>query len=286
MKPSDLNEFKQAVLNNTHKLTARQKKAADFTINHPNDIAFNKLSEIAKLSQVSSAMFVRLAQSLGFSGFSDMQKIFRKPLLQNSAPSYSELIRHHQGSETITNPQNSAELLQSFGKANKVSLDYLIQNSNDLHTEKVIEMILAAQHVYTLGLRRSFPLASYLGYALARLKVANTLITGLGGIAEDQLDLAQKGDLFIVMSFPPYAETSLCLREKANKQGITTLVITDDALGPLAIGANHVIEVKDAVLHGFRSLTASMCLIQSIAIGLAYHKQARGEEIHLDTIDC
>lgn len=286
MKPSDLNQFKDAVLSTSLKLTARQREAAEFAINNPNDIAFNNLNDIANLSKVSSTMFVRLAQALGFKGFSDMQKIFRQPLLQKSDPSYSELIRHHQGSEEITNPQNSAELLKSFSKANKVSLDYLIQHSTDLQTDEAIEMILAANHIYTLGLRRSFPLASYLGYALTRLKIPNTLITGMGGIAEDQLDLAQKGDLLIVMSFPPYAQTSLSLCKKSREKGIATLAFTDDALGTIAKDATHIIEVKDAVLHGFRSLTASMSLIQSIAIGLAYQKQALGEDMLLDSIDC
>ena len=286
MKPNNLNEFKDAIQTDAISLTVRQRHAAEYAINHPNDIAFNNLHDIAKLSSVSSTMFVRLAQAFGFKGFSDMQKVFRKPLLQKSTPSYSELIRHHQGTEVIADTSSSSKLLESFGKANKISLEYLVQNAETLDLEKAIDMILAANHIYTLGLRRSFPLASYLSYALSRLKVPNTLITGLADIAEDQLGLAQKGDLFIVMSFPPYADTTLALCQKARENGIATLVFTDDALGPIAQDAACIVEVKDAMLHGFRSLTASMCLIQSLAIGTAYRKQALGEDILLDTIDC
>ena len=286
MKPGNLSEFKDTVLKNRAMLTARQLEAADFALNHPNDLAFNSLTEISKLSGIATAMFVRLAQALEFKGFSEMQKIFREPLIEKSTPSYSERIRHCQGEEHLSDPNNGGALIDSFARANKISLDYLRENSEELELDKAIDLILAAPSISILGLRRSFPLATYLSYALYRFKIANTLITGLAGFAEDQLDLMQAGDLLIVMSFPPYAEATVEFCAKARAAGVRILAITDDPLGIIAHEAEQIIEVHDAVLHGFRSLTASMCIVQSLAIGIGYRKRLNGEEILLDEIDC
>ncbi len=286
MKPTNLKEFKDAVLNCRETLTSRQLDAADYALNHPNDIAFNSLTQISKLSGVGTAMYVRLAQALDFKGFSEMQKVFREPLFKMSKPSHSERIRNHQGTETIVDPYNTSALLGSFAKANSISLDYLRDNSDNICLEKAIDMILSARNIYILGLRRSFPLASYLNYALLRFKIANTLITGMAGFAQDQLEVMKQDDLLIVMSFPPYSDTTVQFCQQAKAVHIPILAITDDPLGTIAHDAQHVIQVNDAVLHGFRSLTASMCIVQTIAIGIGYKKRLSGEEILLDQIDC
>lgn len=286
MKPTSLKEFKDAVLNSRGILTSRQLEAADYALNHPNDIAFNSLTKISNLSGVGTAMFVRLAQALEFKGFSEMQKVFREPLFEMSTPSYSERIRNHQGNEILVDPYNTSALLDSFAKANMISLDYLRDNLKNIRLEKAIDMILMARNIYILGLRRSFPLATYLSYALLRLKITNTLITGIAGFAQDQLELMKQDDLLIVMSFPPYADTTVEFCRKAKVANIPILAITDDPLGTIAHDVQHVIEVNDAELHGFRSLTASMCIVQTIAIGIGYRKRFNGEEILLDEIDC
>ena len=286
MKPSNLTELKEELLKNRNILTARQWDAAEYALNHPNDISFNSLSVISKLSGISSAMFVRLAQAFEFKGFSEMQKVFREPLLEQSTPSYSERIRHHQGPATLVDPHNVGNLLASFAQANKVSLEYLAENAKHMHLEKSVDKILAAKNIYILGFRRSFPLATYLSYALLRFKIPNTLITGIAGVTQDQLDLMQDDDLLIVMSFPPYADATVELCQKAKAANIPILAITDDPLGVIAQDIAQVVEVNDAELQGFRSLTASMCVVQTIAIAIGYRKQLQGEDVSLNTIDC
>jgi DNA-binding MurR/RpiR family transcriptional regulator len=46
------------------------------------------------------------------------------------------------------------------------------------------------------------------------------------------------------------------------------IAITDSVVSPIAAQATVYFEVKDAELYSFRSLTASLCLAQTLAMGL------------------
>ena len=47
------------------------------------------------------------------------------------------------------------------------------------------------------------------------------------------------------------------------------IAITDSVIGPIARDANLILQVRESEVRGFRSLAASMCLAQSLAIGAA-----------------
>jgi len=62
------------------------------------------------------------------------------------------------------------------------------------------------------------------------------------------------------------------------------IAITDSPVSPITEGAAEVLTVDDAELHGFRSLTGVMSLVQTLAIGLAYRCRDRGD-LDLDLIN-
>jgi DNA-binding MurR/RpiR family transcriptional regulator len=146
--------------------------------------------------------------------------------------------------------------------------------------------------VYVLGLRRSYAVASYLAYALNRVGRPAVQITGLGGAIAEQASAAGPKDLLVAISFPPYAADTLRVCEQVRAAGAQRLAITDSVLGPVARDAEIVLQVNDAELLGFRSLTAAMALAQTLAMGLAF--KDRGRRVAptsnfiaaLDDIDC
>jgi DNA-binding MurR/RpiR family transcriptional regulator len=67
------------------------------------------------------------------------------------------------------------------------------------------------------------------------------------------------------------------------------LAITDTVLSPVARDADLVLQVNDAELLGFRSLTSAMCLAQTLAMGFAFDERRRrgsAAATGLDDIDC
>ena len=149
-----------------------------------------------------------------------------------------------------------------------------------------IRLLRGARQVHVLGLRRSFAVAAYLAYALARVGRPVVHLSGLGGAIYEQAHAAQKQDVLIAISFPPYAADTLAVCEQVQAAGARRLVITDSLLSPVAQSATLVLQVNDAELLGFRSLTSAMCLAQTLVMGLALERHGKKTTAPLQDIDC
>lgn len=270
-------------------LTPRERDAARHAIEHPNDVALNPLATLAQDAGIPASAFIRMAQALGFAGYGELQKLFREPLQRAAAPSWRERIRHHGGELAIDDPANPTQMLRAFSQANAVSLQHLHEDAHTLPLAQAIRMIRDARLVHVLGLRRSYAVAAYLAYALTRVGRPSVQITGVGGSITEQACAVGPKDLLIAISFPPYAGDTLKVCEQVRAAGAKRLAITDGVLSPVARDADLVLQVNDAELLGFRSLTSAMCLAQTLAMGHAFaERQRRGatEATALDDIDC
>ena len=272
-KPADLEALRKRIVLQSERLTPRMRDAAHYALEHPNDLALSPLATVATAAKMAPAAFIRMAKALGYEGYSDLQRLFRAPLQHVAKPTFSERIRHYGGEQTLENPDDPAEVLRAFSRANIVSLEHLQADAASLPLQPAIRMIQNARMVHVLGLRRSYAVAAYLAYALNRVGQSAVQITGLGGAIAEQASTANAQDLLIAISFPPYAADTLQVCEQVHKQGAKRLAITNAFMSPVARGADLVLEVNDAELLGFRSLTSAMCLAQTLAMGLAFGKR-------------
>lgn len=287
-KPGNLDELRSRIAALGAGLTPRVRAAALYALDHPNDIALSPVATLAQASGIAASAFIRMAQALGFSGFGELQRLFIEPLQRAATPSFRERIRHFGGEQAIDDPSDPTELLRAFSQANTVSLEHLRDDAANLALRRAIKMIRGARVVYVLGLRRSYAVAAYLSYALNRVGRPSVQITGMGGAIAEQASGAGPRDLLIAVSFPPYAGDTLQVCEQAKRQGAQRLAITDAVLSPVARDADLVLQVNDAELLGFRSLTSAMCLVQSLAMGLAFAQRGQGgaAPAALQDIDC
>jgi DNA-binding MurR/RpiR family transcriptional regulator len=274
-KPSNLDALRKLITIESQRLTPRMRDAAHYALEHPNDIALNPVAKVAQLAHIAPAAFVRMAKALGFEGYSDLQMLFRAPLHRPAKPTFSERIRHYGGEQALDNPNDPVEVLRAFSQANMLSLEHLQADATSLPLQQAVELIQKSRMVHVLGLRRSYAVAAYLAYALNRVGQPAVQINGLGGAIAEQASTANAQDLLIAISFPPYAEDTLQVCEQVRKSGAKRLAITNAVLSPIAKDADLVLEVNDAELLGFRSLTSAMCLAQTLAMGIAFGKRSK-----------
>lgn len=272
-KPTNIDDLRKLIGRERERLTPRMRAAALYAIEHPNDIALNPVATVAATAQIAPTAFIRMAKALGYDGYSELQRLFREPLQRSVQPTYRERIRHYGGEQALENPDDPAEVLRAFSQANIVSLEHLQADAATLPLQQAIRLIQKARIVHVLGLRRSYSVAAYLAYALNRVGQPAVQITGLGGAIAEQASMANAQDLLIAISFPPYASDTLQVCEHMRQRGAKRLAITNACLSPVAKDADLVLEVNDAELLGFRSLTSAMCLAQTLAMGLAFSKR-------------
>jgi len=292
-KPATLDALRALVAKESEQLTPRMRDAAHYALEHPNDLALSPLADLARQAQLSPVAFIRMAQALGFEGFSDLKRLFRAPLQQTAKPSHSERIRHYGGELTLDRPQDPAAVLRAFSQANIVSLQHLQAEAEALPLKAAIAQLQSARLVHVIGLRRSYAVASYLAYALNRIGRAAVQITAQGGMVNEQGSAVGQHDLVAAISFPPYAADTLNVCEQAKANGAKVLAITNGVLSPLGRIADLVIEVNDAELKGFRSLTSALCVVQTLVMGIAFgkrHRRRKGASVQpgpdLIDIDC
>jgi DNA-binding MurR/RpiR family transcriptional regulator len=80
------------------------------------------------------------------------------------------------------------------------------------------------------------------------------------------------------VSFAPYAQETLEMAQAAVARGAQLIAITDSQLSPLAAQASVVLIAQDGATFGFRSLTSTLALAQSLFLGLAYRLELAYED--------
>lgn len=249
-------------------LSKRLQQIAEYILENESQIAFGTVASIAKAAGVHPSALVRFANALGFGGFSEMQKLFQRNLVEE-APSYNDRIRIAKA-EHSEQSEASQTLLDMFAKANGAALSHLSDSVDQAQLDAAIELLAQASNVYVMGVRRSFAVASYVNYSLRNIGVSAFLIDGVGGMYREYASSLKPGDVLFVCSFSPYASETQVVVEMAVANGARVVAVTDSPVSPLAALADSCFIVKEGEVHGFRSLSSSLCLSQALVIGLAY----------------
>ena len=276
-----VDELMQRIAHDYEALPRQLKSVASYIEQHRASVMMDRTSDIAASCGVHPSAVVRFAQRFGFSGFSDLQAVFRQAYAGQgaSATSYQQRIRQLiDAKEGKTSPELGGAVAREFIGACRSGLDELESGLDDAQFDAAVKMLEQADNIYVIGVRRSFPVASYIVYALQHTRKRVHLVSGLGSMYHEQIRSVKKGDVVIAISFAPYGkETQYCLRV-AQQHHAKTLVITDSQLSPLARHADAQLYVKEGSAFAFRSLTSTFCLCQALFIALAYRLELNVEE--------
>jgi DNA-binding MurR/RpiR family transcriptional regulator len=274
-----IDKLMQHIADEYDALSRQLKVIAQYIEKHRASLMLERISDIASACDVQPSAIVRFAQRFGYSGFSEMQDVFRQAYTEQAAatPNYQQRIRKLIA--TRDSQISVGDMTREFVGASRDGLDDLAAGLDDAQLEAAVTLLQKADNIYVIGVRRSFPIASYIAYALEHTAKRVHLVSGLGGMHREQMRSIRGGDVAIAISFAPYGkETQQCAR-LAHENGAKVLVITDSKLAPLARTADALLTVTEGSAFAFRSLTSTICLCQALFIALAYKLELDIEEI-------
>ncbi len=270
-RPDNLELLRSEIATRYDELSPRLKQVASFVLDNPNDIALETLAVNASRCDVQPSTIVRFAKVFGYSGASEMQRLFRDEILAAApSPSYSERIRQFQERSDTVDWLLPYNVMREFAESNIIALEHLRDAVRKDDLDRSLELMQAAHTIYLAGVRRAFPVAAYLAYSLSHVEKRAFLLDGVAGMTSEQSWMLGPDDLVIAVSFKPYASETMAVVERATANGAPLIAISDRRLSPIAKSANVCFEIKDAEVRQFRSLTASMCLAQTLVISYAY----------------
>jgi DNA-binding MurR/RpiR family transcriptional regulator len=213
---------------------------------------------------------MRFAKHFGFDGYTALQRVFRERLAQQISPARSYQTRIRQAIESGARNLSSADIAHALVESSIAGMEELQSSLNSQAFEDAVKLLAEAQTIWLMASRRSYPVSTYLAYALQHTDKRVQHITAVGGMQDGQLRGIQSGDVMIAISFAPYAEETVSIVRQAHAKGARIISIIDSSLSPLARYSTSALQVQETSVFGFRALTNTMAIAQSLFMALAY----------------
>jgi DNA-binding MurR/RpiR family transcriptional regulator len=268
--PRDYETLRETILEQRSVLPKRIAQVAAYALDNPDEIAFGTTASIAASAGVQPSTLIRFAQQLGFDGFTSLQSVFRERLRERNT-TYEERLAALR--DEAQNGATNRAMLDGFLAASVRSLDVMARSVDEATLDRAVGILARAETLYILAKRRSFPVASYLGYALGKLHVRSQIIESASGLQPEIIGFATPRDAVIAVSFSPYAPATIDEVRVLHERGVPIVAITDSAFSPLAQFAAVWFEVAESDFSGFRSLGATMALAMTLAVGCAEERR-------------
>lgn len=256
--PATVEEFRTRLIEVSETLPKRLRQCADFLAMNTDKIAVSTVAELAQGAGVQPSAFMRFCQLLGFSGFSELQKLFRQDYTQRW-PNYSTRLDALR-TEVAANPFS---LLAEFVETGHASLDALASTVDADALQNAVDILVAAPTIHLIGLKRAFPIAYYLAYAFGKMSVPAMLHDHVGDL--DQQHLVRPDDAMIAISYAPYTQNTLDAAALAASRGVKVIAITDALNSPLQRISAAALMVREVDMGDFRALSASFALAITLA---------------------
>lgn len=262
--------FLQRLVQEHGQLSRQLKLIGTYIEQHRDHVGLERIQDIADHCGVQPSAVVRFAKHFGFSGFSEMQALFRAGIATQIAPSRSYQNRIREAVARSDHPLDSTSIAQEFVGGAVAGLEELGRHLHELPIDRAVDLLAHAPSLWVAGARRAFPVATYLAYALQHTDKPVQLVDFAGAMHTGQVRGLRRGDVMVAISFAPYAEETMDVVRQATQAGATVMAITDSRVGALAQLADVALVVQESAVFGFRALSSTMALAQCLFIALAY----------------
>jgi DNA-binding MurR/RpiR family transcriptional regulator len=264
-------EIKDKIQNKFEELPKNQKKIADYVVDNFDKISFLNVQDISKATGASVASVVRFAQSIGFSGFSELREAI---------------------SDSLQTHLDSLQVFPLFDKKN-IDDDLLtsvanldIKNINDTLNiierevfDNSIDLILNSKRVFTAGLGISYLLSEILAYQLTQVGIDSSVLKHTHTLFHEQILYMDHKDLLVTFSFPPYSKETVEAAKFAKERGIKIISFTNKATSPITFFSNQALIIKSENMLFTNSFAAISVLINAIATACALKNKNKAKKV-------
>ena len=221
-------------------------------------------ANLGEVLNISESTIVRFANSLGYSGYRELQKELQ------------ELIKHKLTTVqriTLNDYSNKENALSKVMEKDIDNVKKTIQEIDIKSFNKAIDLILQSRHIYIIGLRSSAFLSGYLSFYLNFIFDNVKLVTEGPNDVFEQLIMAGKDDVVIGITYPRYSRRTLEAIDLVKSKGCSIISITDSLLSPAAHRADISLIARSDMISFVDSLVAPMSLINALIVSLGARKR-------------
>lgn len=246
-------------------LTKGLKKVADYLLADPIVFAIHPAKRVGTIIGVSETMVIRFCNSIGYKGYSLLQKDIRKHLLDLNHNALADSTKKDHTSNNFTN-----SLHRDINNIHKA-----VENVEIEQLETIVNTIINSEKVLIAGYYHSFTFAHWLYFNL-NYTMGNASLyrpeTDAG-----LLDLLPKKSCIIVFSFYRYALDTIRLAEEAKNKGIKVITITDSRVAPITEFADIIVPIHMTNNSLFDKGPVTLAVVNSILYEIIQQVKDRGK---------
>lgn len=261
-------------------LSPQLRRAARFVVEHPGDIATRSQRHVAQVSNLPAPTFTRLARAVGLESYDQLRDLCREDVL-NTSPTI--LADRAQASVNDQTPVD-APLLQGHANAMFRNVQALLDRIDTEQLSEAAQILARAERVVLIAVMSARGLANYVSY------IANMSLTGwkvLGGTGESlSSELAVLGpqDACIAISVSPYSTRAVETLQHVADCNVPTIAVTDNAMSPLAVLAQHSFFVGTDSPNFFPSHVPTMLVLETL-VDMVIRERGAGAQRHIAAIE-
>lgn len=249
-------KFKDRIRHHYDKLPKNQKKIAEYYLENIEKMLFLNVQETADLTNSNVAAIVRFAQRLGFKGYPEMRN--------EIVASFQNRMQNKDVFPLLDQSRFKKDTLTTVANQDISNINETLKLNERDQFSKVVDLILASERVFTMGLGISHLLAQIASYQLNQVaKFSGTFNNTSSTFMEQMLFLNEK-DLVIALSFPPYSKATIDAVKFAKEKKIKVIAITNKKSSPVSIHSDISLFVKSENMLFTNSFAAISVLINAI----------------------
>ena len=256
-----------------------QRLIARYIIDHYDRAAYMTAAKLGAIVQVSESTVVRFADELGFDGYPDLQHA-----LQELAKTNLTAAQRMKVADNILDRDNILDKVL-LGDADKIR--HTLEGIDRAAFYDAVEKIVAAEHIYILGVRSSASLAEFITYNFRMMfdNVSPVAGTSGGEVFEQILNIGPR-DVLIAVSFPRYSKRTIRAVQYAHKAGADVVALTDSVTSPLAPYSDQLLTARSDMASFVDSLVAPLSIINAMvaAVSMRQHDEVQSRLERLETI--
>jgi DNA-binding MurR/RpiR family transcriptional regulator len=264
-------EIREKIQSKFDLLPNNQRKVADFVIDNFDNIPFIDVHEVAKQAGVSVASVIRFAQSVGFTGFSELRDAVSDSLKKH--------LKKNELFSLVDKSKLENDILTSVANMDVKNINDTLSNIDREIFNKVIETIVKSDRVFTAGLGISYLVAEILSYQLTQVGIDASVLKHNHTLFLEQVLYMNKKDLLICFSFPPYSRETIDVAKYAKEKGIKVISVTNKPTAPITSYSEEVLTVKSENMLFTNSFAAISVLINAIATACAVKNKKRAKSV-------
>lgn len=209
--------------NRYNSLRNSEKRVADYTQNHMDEVVILSLQGLAKRCETSDATVLRFCRSLGYLGFADFKISLVPELLRTGKKAYID-VGQNEGAESI-----KEILKQNFHHQMNSTL-----NNCDNETLKSLALqIYQAGRILIIGLGGSAGVATIFCDSLGSLGIFSTFLRDRS-IIQNIVSTLKEGDVIIGISHSGETQEIVSALKTGSENDAITVAITNFSPSPLA----------------------------------------------------